>query len=65
MKFSSFHSLLEQYTGEIQEGPSRKFDANALRGQVKAWITHLSQNHPLGQAVGILADNSLAWLAPI
>ncbi|MBU0542314.1 MAG: AMP-binding protein [Gammaproteobacteria bacterium] len=63
MKFSSFHSLLEQYTGEIQEGPSRKFDANALRGQVKAWITHLSQNHPLGQAVGILADNSLAWLA--
>ncbi|MCE2745451.1 MAG: AMP-binding protein [Burkholderiales bacterium] len=63
MRFDSFHSLLEQYKGEIQEGPNRKFDADTLRGQVKAWITHLSQNHPLGQAVGILADNSLAWLA--
>ncbi len=51
MKFNSFYSLLEQYTGEIHEGPNRKFDTNALRGQVKAWITHLSQNHPLGQAV--------------
>lgn len=63
MKFNSFYALLEHYKGEIQEGPSRKFDADALRGQVKAWITHLSQNHPIGQAVGILADNSLAWLA--
>lgn len=63
MKFNSFCSLLEHYKGDIQEGPDRKWSADELRSQVKAWIAHLSQNHPMGQAVGILADNSLAWLA--
>jgi long-chain acyl-CoA synthetase len=63
MKFHSFYELLEQYAGEILEGSNRKFNAYDLRAQVRAWITHLSQNHPLGQAVGILADNSTAWLA--
>lgn len=63
MNTLTFQKVLDGYNGEIIEGPHRKLTGNELRTQVKAWIAHLSQNHPLGQAVGILADNSLAWLA--
>ena len=63
MKFHSFYALLEEYKGEILEGSNRRYKADDLRATVRAWITHLSQNHSIGQAVGILADNSMAWLA--
>jgi long-chain acyl-CoA synthetase len=63
MNAQTFQHALTNYQGDLFEGLQRKFTADDLRAQVKAWITHLSQNHPPRQAVGILADNSVAWIA--
>lgn len=63
MSINSFQSLLDQYDGEITFGRNSSVTANQLRAQVKVWVSHLVQNHPDQQSVGILADNGPAWIA--
>ena len=63
MTTASFQKLLKQFTGKLIGGENQVMTAIELRSQVNAWVSHLTQTHPPLQAVGILADNSPAWLA--
>jgi long-chain acyl-CoA synthetase len=63
MSANNFQALLDQYQGKLITGLNTTVSAMQLQMQVKSWISHLVQNHPARQAVGILADNNAAWLA--
>jgi long-subunit acyl-CoA synthetase (AMP-forming) len=62
MSVTNFQELLEQYSGEMISH-NQVTSADEFRALVRVWISHLAQLNNSGQAVGVLAKNSVGWLA--